>query len=769
MFEVLAWYLTLLAVGGAGLLPATLLFPRLRSRGLLYARPLALVMVAQAAWLTTALTSIPYGLGVVAAALAALYAWSAWLVWRDPGRLRILRDRWGTLVAGEVLLLAVLVLVAFVRSQAPAATATEKPMDLMLLTVVHGASVMPPPDAWLAGFDVSYYHLGHVMVDVSQQLTGIAPAYGFNLGLAAAAAMATAAVAGLAIDIVGLARPRRRSTVWIAAALAVVGLIWLAPLEGLAELAAANGLGGAGLWGMLGVGGLPGPAEATHGVPDAFWWWWRASRVVPGTISEFPAFSFILGDLHAHVLALPVGLAAVALALDTFEGGTALTWRRWTAQPGALLVAGALFAGLAMTNTWDVVTYGVIWLVAATWVFASVGWPLAGAIFGAARYLALPAGAGLLIAWPMLATFEGERPGLALVTDGGSDPARFLLFWGALLLPVAAAAVLMRQRVPHADLARWLLLAATPVAAWVVAVVVGGQAAALGERGAGWLTLAGLVLAAGWAAAAASAAYRDAARDRAAWLAMAAGASTIVLATELFHVTDVLGHGRLNSVFKFWWPVWPLLAVAGAAGVALAWDRAPKPRPAIGAALVRPGALALATVLGAAVLLWLGALLYAPAVAVSRAREGQERTLDALAYLDVRDPGAAAALRWVRANLDVEEHRLVEAVGASYGSGNAVSAASGVPTLLGWPGHQVQWRARAPVAARQSTVDEAYREGATPRIQGFLGHLGVTHVYIGGEERRQYGANVAERFEGWPVAFEAPGVRIVAVPTGVSP
>ena len=769
MFEVALWYLALLAIGGAGLLPATLLFPRLRSRGALYARPLALVIVAQVAWLTAALTSIPYGLGVVAAALAALYGWSAWLAWREPGRLRVLRERWGTLVAGEALFLGVFMLVALVRAQAPAATATEKPMDLMLLTVVHGATAMPPPDAWLAGFEVSYYHLGHVMVDVAQRLTGIGPAYGFNLGLAAAAAMAATAAAGLATDVVGLGRPRRRSTVWIAAGLAVVGLIWLAPLEGLAELAAANGFGGAGFWGTLGVAGLPGPAEATHWVPDAFWWWWRASRVVPGTISEFPAFSFILGDLHAHVLALPLGLLALALSLDTFEGGTALTWRRWTAQPGALVLAGALFAGLAMTNTWDVVTYGLIWLAAATWVFTSVGWPPAGAIFGAARYLAVPAGAGLLIAWPMLATFEGERPGLALVTDGGSDPARFLLFWGAVLIPVVVAAALMRPRVSRGDLARGLLFAMAPVAVWVVAVVAGGQSAALGERGSGWLTLAGLVLATGWAGAAAWSAYRDAARDRAAWLAMAAAAGAIVLAIELFQVTDVLGHGRLNSVFKFWWPVWPLLAIAGAVGVALAWDRAPRPRIAAGAALARPGALALTALLGVAVLLWLGALLYAPAAAVSRAREGHERTLDALAYLDVRDRGAAAALRWVRTNLDGERHTLLEAVGSSYSTGNAVSAASGVPTLLGWPGHQVQWRARAPVAARQSTVDEVYREGATPRIQGFLAHLGVTHIYLGSEERRQYGADVAVRFAGWPVAFEASGARIVTVPSGGSP
>ena len=771
MFEVLAWYAATLAVGTAGIVPATLLFTRLRSRGLLYARPLAFALVAQAAWITSALTSATYGVGLVALALAGLYGWSVWLVWREPRRLRVLYEARWTGLAGEAVFIAVFVLLAFVRSQAPAAIATEKPMDLMLLNAVHHATVMPPPDAWLAGFSVSYYHLGHVMVDVSQQLGGVGPDHGFNLGLAAAGAMVAAATAGLAVDAVGLGRPRRRSTVWVAAGLAMVGVVWLAPLEGLAELAAANGLGGAGFWGTLGVSGLPGPAEATHAVPDQFWWWWRATRVVPGTISEFPAFSLILGDLHAHVLALPLGLAAVALAIETFEGGRALTWRRWTMEPGALLLAGALFAALAMTNAWDVLSYGLLWLAAATWVFASVGWPLFGAIFGAMRYLALPAVAGLALAWPMLATFEGDRPGLALVTDGASDPARFALFWGAVLLPLVVASTLTAGRGGWGGFARGLLLAEAPVVAWIVAVIVGGDTVAVTDRGVGWITLLAVVLATAAAGSAAASAYRDAARDRAVWLALAAAAGTIVLLTELFHITDALGHGRLNTVFKFWGAAWPLLALAGAVGVALAWDRAPTARLAglDAPGLLRPRPLLASAVVAAATLLWLGSLLYAPAAAVSRAREGQERTLDAVAYLHVRDPGGAVALHWVRTHLDPARHTLLEAVGASYSRGNAISAASGVPTLLGWPGHQLQWRSDPQIGARQAVVDDVYSEGATPRILGVLEHWGVTHVYLGREERERYGVDVAARFEAWPVAVEAFGTRIVVVPPGGAP
>ena len=768
MPEPILWYLGLLLVGGGGLLPATLLFSRLRSGGVLYARPLALLLVAQATWLAAALTAIPYGTALVVAAVAGLYGWSAWLGWRGPERLRLLWSRRGTLLAGEALFLAVFALVLLVRAQAPAAIATEKPMDLALLTAVHEAESLPPADPWLAGFEVSYYHLGHTMVDASGRLAGVGPELGFNLGLAAVGALAAVAMAGLASDAVAIGYPRRRATVWIAAALAVLGLIWLAPFEGLAELAAANGLGGEGLWGRLGVNGLPGPAEATDGVPDQFWWWWRATRVLPGTIAEFPAFSLVLGDLHAHVLALPLGIVATALALETFEGGTALTWRRWLAQPGALLLAGALFAGLAMTNAWDVLTYGLIWLAAAVVSFSAVGWPLLGALFGAARYLTLPTLAGLAIAWPLLGTLDSSSVGAALVSDEASDPARLLLFWGPLLLPLAVAAAIARPRASRRALGRGLLLAALPVGVWAAWAVGSGEGAALADRGGGWLTLLGLVAAVGAAGAAAASAYVEGSRDRASWLALATAAGAIVLATELFHISDALGLGRLNSVFKFWYAAWPLLAAAGAVGLAQAYDRAPRPLLAsLRASLASPrspAAPAVAAFATVAALLWLGSLLYAPAAAISRGREGQERGLDALAYLDRSDAGAAEVLRWVRSELDGDRHTLLEAVSRSYGPGNVLSAASGVPTLLGWPGHELQWHSDAPLAARQQLVDEIYGGGAGPEALALARERGVTHVYLGREERRQYGPEVAERFAGWVTVFEAAGARIVAVP-----
>jgi uncharacterized membrane protein len=159
-----------------------------------------------------------------------------------------------------------------------------------------------------------------------------------------------------------------------------------------------------------------------------------------------------------------------------------------------------------------------------------------------------------------------------------------------------------------------------------------------------------------------------------------------------------------------------------------------------------------------------GSLLYAPAAAVSRAREGQQRGLDALAYLERADPAQAAALRWVGEHLDATD-TLLEAVGRPYTAANALSAASGVPTLLGWPAHELQWRgAEEAIAERRAVVERIYSEGATEEVRARAAGYGVTYIYLGSEERRQFGAGVADRFAAWPVRFEAAGVRIVELP-----
>ena len=158
-------------------------------------------------------------------------------------------------------------------------------------------------------------------------------------------------------------------------------------------------------------------------------------------------------------------------------------------------------------------------------------------------------------------------------------------------------------------------------------------------------------------------------------------------------------------------------------------------------------------------------MVYAPAMAVSRGREGQETGLDSLSYLERTDPGLAGAVAFARAELDPTEDVLLQVAGSAYGPAGYLAAASAVPTVLNWAGHQVQWRGPdAPLAGRNEAIDQIYIAGATGAGLEAAARFGVTYVYVGRLERDQYGADLADRFTGWPVAWSGGGAVIFEVP-----
>lgn len=125
MPSVIAWYLALTLVGAGAVLPASLLFGRLRSGGALFAKPLGLTLVALLAWIVSAETPIAYGTLLVLACAAVPWAWTGWLVWRRPDLVRALRGRLALLAIGEALFVALFLVATLARMQTPNATDTE--------------------------------------------------------------------------------------------------------------------------------------------------------------------------------------------------------------------------------------------------------------------------------------------------------------------------------------------------------------------------------------------------------------------------------------------------------------------------------------------------------------------------------------------------------------------------------------------------------------------------------------------------------------------
>ncbi len=163
-------------------------------------------------------------------------------------------------------------------------------------------------------------------------------------------------------------RPQGSSTVHRLALLAPIFLLLVSNFGALLEILHQGGLFWAKdsatgeyssrLWTWLDMMELSQPpALPFHFLPlDRYLWWWRSSRIIQDynmagawtgdVIDEFPFFSFLLGDLHPHVLAIPFSLLAIAVALNLFLGG----WRGQIDLPwGARLhinYTGFLFSAL---------------------------------------------------------------------------------------------------------------------------------------------------------------------------------------------------------------------------------------------------------------------------------------------------------------------------------------------------------------------------------------------------------------------------------------
>jgi uncharacterized membrane protein len=239
----------------------------------------------------------------------------------------------------------------------------------------------------------------------------------------------------------------------------------------------------------------------------------------------------------------------------------------------------------------------------------------------------------------------------------------------------------------------------------------------------------------------------------------------LILGCELFFVRDVFGT-RMNTVFKLTYQAWLLLAVGGA--FSLFWlprQWLSRPRTASRPPLTPLlwGAVT-AVILAAALLYPLGGLL-SRTEALSR----PDRSLAGLAYLQRSDPDRYAAVVWLRRNAGRNE-RLLEAPGEQYSRGSLLSAFSGVPTVLGWSGHELQWgRPGGLLAERRADLDQVYRSSSLAETLPILQKYGVTYIVVSAEERSRYPAAGLQKFESLPNVLLSGEVAVYRVPVQSEP
>ena len=827
MLDAFLWWLILLLLGLVALPITVTLFRNLPDRGYAFSRPLGVFLFAYIFWVLGMARVLPNSrLGVSIAIALVLAIALLVLVRRRRAVLAFLSKRWRVVLATEVVFGMIFVIWGVVRSYTPAIAHTEQPMDFALLNAVLASPHFPPNDPWFAGEPISYYYFGYFMSAGLTQFSGIASSVTFNLTLMSVAAMAATGAMSLVYNLVRSMRGPGgvRAGIWTAllfGAFAAVLLLFVGNLVGSLELLRANDLGSAGFWSWVNIDGLTASPASSTWYPSEHWWWWRSSRVintfvggqgVDFTITEFPFFSFLLGDLHPHVMSLPFVLLALGLSYNVLRSPVALGLGWLRARPWEVLLVILLLGSLGFLNSWDLPTFTAIFLAALLLRgfharaggqqvrFKSMG-----------LLMALIAVGTVLFYIPFYLDLDTQVSGILPLRRSMTRPLHFALIWGPFLLlnlsllaalswdgfrrPTVRAVRRLLNRIDAPDpgaqagrpdaeegasltpaqggKARWWRspvvwaagLPLVPFALWALVELgmsLAGSSSLLRPDHSGsvsesllsigsrfWHLLPFfIILGVGLALL-----FRKAQSERSSStpmqfvvLLMLFG-FLLTMGAELFYISDFFGN-RMNTVFKFYYQAWVLLAIGGTVGLYF-WATNPvKGRMArkVGVPLL----------MGAFTLVLAAAFVYVPPAIYSKAQQFKpDPTLNSLAAANRANPQESEAVRWLRYNAEGATV-IVEAAPRSNGlptgdydpSVSRISQRTGLPTILGWPGHEHQWRGNPydPIAERSRDVETIYMDPDLEKVGRTMDKYDVTYVITGDLERRVYGDGLGEHF-----------------------
>jgi YYY domain-containing protein len=807
MTAFISWYLLIILLGWLTFPLAYYLFPALVDRGYTLARAFGLLLWGYVFWLFASLGIAQNDLGGLLLGLVILGGLSTWALVNCKSEFVIwIRSNRRLILTTEILFLVTFGFMAFVRASNPEITTAggEKWMEVAFINAILHSPTFPPHDPWLSGYAISYYHFGYVLTAMLAEFISVSASIAHNLMLSLIFGLSAIGAYGILYNLLALRSSKMERSSTGLPLLGPLFLLIVSNLEGFLHSLHHKGLfwnfnaGGTAtspFWTWLDIPDLRDvPAQPLTWAPKEFFWWWRASRIVQdyelnGTwhevIDEFPFFSYLLGDLHPHVLAMPFMLLAVAVALNIFLGG----WRgkinlyfgELRINKAGFFVSALVLGGLAFLNTWDILPGAA--LIVFSYALAQVrrqvpegdevgwGWERIEDVL----LLGIPVVIMAYVMYlPFFIGFDSQAGGIVPNFMFPTRGAQLWVMWGTLFIPLFAYLIyLWRSKTP----AHWRagifttlgILSALVVAMFVLGFlalrlrpelvlpileaqgldvntfITDSMARRLTYIG-GLLTLLALLL------PALSFLFKSENNSSSSFvLLMIALGVLLILGPDFLYLRDNFGY-RINTVFKFYYQAWILLSlvVAFALAVMLAELRG------------------LASILYAIVIvIVIGIGLAYPVFSLPsktdnfKANHPEQRTLDGGAYLANTMPDDYQAMQFME---KFGPGVVAEAVGGQYSEYARIATYSGMPTVLGWPGHEGQWRDNALQGSRMQDIETLYTTSDWATAQEIIDRYNIRYIVVGNLERTTYQVNEDKFNRFLKPVFQQGNVTVYEVP-----
>jgi len=768
---LIIWYLTIFILGWLVYPIVRAALPGLSDKGYPLARTVGLLLWAWLAWMAGSL-GLSYSRSMIGLTLLLLAILGCGMAYRQRKDLLVeIKTKWRYFLMVEGIFLLFFLLDLGIRLGNPDLwhpyKGGERPMDFSYFNAILKSTRFPPYDPWYAGGYINYYYFGYVLVGTPVKLLGIVPSIAYNFilptlfGMLAINAFSVGWNIMEAGTLVNNDRWKKlfnrlpfaagfsaASAMLLLGNLGIVRMLYLGFQKIIASeeiIAAAN------IFQRMGLA-VQGLLKAISGTPLPYVtgdWYWLPSRVIPAPgdiepITEFPLFTFIYSDLHAHMIALPLTILAIAWALSAI-----LSHGKWAGKLETIIgmgLGGLIIGSLKPTNTWDYYTYlaiGVLAIGYATWRTPPVQrlWRGLSETLSRIGYVLVAIAALVILSnvlfQPFVKSFAQAYGSVDYWQNGHTPMSSYLTQWGVFLFfiiswmvwetrqwmaetPISAlkglkpyrslieillfllAAVIVILLITKVAIA-WFVL---PLAAWSAILILKKDMPDV-KRGVLFLVGTGLVL---------------------------------TLVVEIIVLRGDIG--RMNTVFKFYLQAWVLLGLSAAAAFGWLLNEIPKWRPNWQSAWYFAG---VALVMSASLFLLMGGLDKIRDRWVPTA----PHTLNSMTYMNYMhyadfgvDMDLSAdyrAILWMQENVKGSPV-IVEANVPEYRWGSRFTIYTGLPGVLGWNWHQRQQRviASETVFQRVEEISAFYKTADQTEAMKFLKKYNIRYIVVGQLEWAEY-------------------------------
>ena len=689
------WYLLALVLGAAAMPLTGRLFRRFQDRGWVFSKVTAIAVSGFLTWFLVAVKIIKFTTVTCIVVTLVCAAASLILYYREQknGFECIPFAHLDLIYAEELLFFTAFLLWTYFAGFHPAAYGTEKFMDYGFMEAMMRSKTLPATDLWYSQGKINYYYGGQYFAVFLTKLSGAKVELTYNLmrtfvaGLAFA--MPFSLVHQMVTDRLGKAR-----TGWKKALPSVTGI-----LAGISVSIAGNMHYV--VYGQIipFIRKLKGEEVSSYWFPDATRYIGFNPDVEDKTIHEFPCYSFVLGDLHAHVVDIMFVLLLLGLLYAWMKKvrTTELSrdsmsrrefWKKQLLMP-QLLAAGALLGMFHWTNYWDFVIYFVVTCGAALFmnIIGQKGrskWVLGVTAAQAAEILTL----ATVIILPFTLQFDTSNmvQGIALAKHH-SLPHQLLVLWGLPgILTILFVVSLLIEKLRGAEQKSLYHLLISIRLPDLFAVLMG-------------LCAIGLVL-----------------------------------IPELVYVRDIYenGNARANTMFKLTYQAYIMFGMTMIYAIfrllVIGKNKILKVLAFIGLFLF----VWTCGYFGNSVHSWFGTVW----------KPSQYKGLNATAFLETDFPEDVNGIRWLKDNIS-DAPVVLEANGDSYSEYERVSAMTGLPTIMGWYVHEWLWRGDlADLNTKIEEIKEIYTSTDETRVKELLEDYNVSYIFVGSCERNKYGADL---------------------------